>query len=334
MKPFPGLFLLIISLFAFACSKNSQSSEFGLVIHGGAGGDPDKMSAQFKAESETVMMNALQAGYDILEAGGNSMDAVSAAIVILEDSPLFNAGKGAVFTSEGTHELDASIMDGETLNTGAVAGVKNTKNPIKLARLVMEQSKHVLMAGSGAESFGKQHGIELVDQSYFFTERQKANLENAKAKEKSQSSLDSGKDYRYYGTVGAVALDKSGNLAAGTSTGGMTNKRFGRIGDSPIVGAGTYASNQSCAVSGTGHGEYFIRLNVARDIAALMEYQGLSAEEASREVIHNKLTDLGGGGGVIVIDREGRMAMPFNTMGMRRGYVDSSAEFVVQFGTD
>ena len=277
------------------------------------------------------MLNALQAGYDILESGGPSLDAVNAAINILEDSPLFNAGKGAVFTSAETHELDASIMDGNTLNSGAVAGVKHTKNPINLARLVMEESKHVMMAGEGAETFGKQHGVEFVDQDYFFTESKRKSLEEARANENSPSSLSTEDNYRYYGTVGAAALDKSGNLAAGTSTGGMTNKRWGRIGDSPIIGAGTYASNQSCAVSATGHGEYFIRLSVARDIAALMEYKGLSVEDASQEVIHEKLTDLGGGGGIIAIDKDGRMAMPFNTPGMRHGYVNSSGEFVVKF---
>ena len=335
MKTRFGLFLLLVSIFLSACSKpSSEQPSFGLIIHGGAGGNPDTMSDKFKAESETVMLNALQAGYDILESGGSSLDAVSAAIVILEDSPLFNAGKGAVFTSEGTHELDASIMDGSTLNAGAVAGVKRTKNPIKLARLVMDKSKHVMMAGDGAETFGKQHGIEFVDQDYYFTESKKKALEAAIAKEKSQSSLESHEGYRYYGTVGAAALDKSGNLAAGTSTGGMTNKRFGRIGDSPVIGAGTYASNHSCAVSATGHGEYFIRLNVTRDIAALMEYQGLSVKDASQEVIHDKLTDLGGTGGIIAIDHQGNMAMPFNTMGMRHGYVDSSGEFVVKFGKD
>jgi len=294
----------------------------------------DKMSPEFKAESEKVIMAALKEGFDILEAGGTSIDAIQSAINIMEDSHIFNAGKGAVFTHEGTHELDASIMDGSSLNTGAVAGVKHTKNPIDLARLVMEKSRHVMMAGDGAETFGKQHGIELVDQDYFFTEPQKKALDRALAEEDSQASNSPQDNYRYFGTVGAVALDKKGNLAAGTSTGGMTNKRFGRVGDSPIIGAGTYANNNSCAVSATGHGEYFIRLTIARDIAALMEYKDLSVEEASRIVIHEKLENLGGKGGVVVIDRTGKIAMPFNTGGMRRGYADSNGNFVVKFGRD
>lgn len=332
MKHTLGLSLLLVSILSFGCSKqDSDQRPFGLVIHGGAGGNPANMSPEFKAESETVMLNALQAGYVILETGGTSLDAVNAAINILEDSPLFNAGKGAVFTSAETHELDASIMDGSSLNSGAVAGVKHTKNPINLARLVMEKSKHVMMAGDGAEIFGKQHGIEFVDQDYFFTESKRKALEAAIAKENSQSSVNTLDRFRYYGTVGAVALDQSGNLAAGTSTGGMTNKRWGRVGDSPIIGAGTYANNDSCAVSATGHGEYFIRLTIARDIAALMEYKGLSVEEASRVVIHEKLTDLGGGGGIIAIDGDGNIAAPFNTPGMRHGYVNSNGDLVVKF---
>jgi beta-aspartyl-peptidase (threonine type) len=327
--------LCLISFLGYGCkNKKEQLGSFGLVIDGGAGSSADSMTTEFKAESEIVMKSALKAGYEILNSGGASLDAVNASINILEGSPLFNAGKGAVFTHEGTHELDASIMDGNTLNTGAVAGVKHTKNPINLARLIMDKTEHVMMAGEGAELFGKDHGFEHVEQDYFFTEKQKASLERVLAEQDSQSSIKTLDEYCIIGTVEAVALDKSGNLAAGTSTGGMTNKKCGRVGDSPIIGAGTYASNNSCAVSATGHGEYFIRLTIARDIAALMEYKDLTAEEASRVVIHEKLEELGGRGGVIVIDREGNIATPFNTDGMRRGYVDSDGNLIVKIAPD
>ncbi|RMI19351.1 MAG: isoaspartyl peptidase/L-asparaginase, partial [Calditrichaeota bacterium] len=271
--------------------------------------------------------------------GGSSLDAVEQTIRVLEDSPLFNAGKGAVFTNAGTNELDASIMDGATLQAGAVAGVKRVKNPISLARLVMEKSPHVMLAGDGADAFAKENGLELVDPHYFYTEQRYQQwqrvLQREKEKQQSQSraapdAASSEADEPPLGTVGVVALDKQGNLAAGTSTGGMTNKRWGRVGDSPIIGAGTYADNRTCAVSCTGHGEYFIRLNVAHDISALMAYKGLSVQEAAEEVILKKLTQLGGTGGVIAIDRNGNIAMPFNTSGMYRGYWLEGGEPVVK----
>jgi beta-aspartyl-peptidase (threonine type) len=248
----------------------------------------------------------------------------------MEDSPLFNAGKGAVFTHDGRNELDSSIMNGATRAAGAVAGVTIIKNPISAARAVMEKSRHVMMAGRGAELFATSVGLEVVDPSYFWTERrwkqlQEMLLQEQKASAPRSSSFAENPENRF-GTVGAVALDAAGNLAAGTSTGGMTNKRFGRIGDSPIIGAGTWADNNSCAVSGTGDGEYFIRLSVARDIAALVEYRGMTVAAASDEVIQRKLTTLGGEGGVIVLDRRGNVAMPFNSEGMYRGVIRSGAE--------
>lgn len=253
------------------------------------------------------------------------MDAVEAAIRIMEDDSLFNAGRGAVFTSEGTNELDASIMDGKTLNAGAVAGVKRIKNPITLARLVMEESRHVMMAREGAEAFGLQYGIETVPEEYFFTERRWRALQRARERDAVDDSR---------GTVGAVALDKEGNLAAGTSTGGMNNKRFGRIGDVPVIGAGTYANNKTCAVSATGHGEYFIRSVVAHDISALMEYKGMPLQEAAEHVITEKLPELGGYGGIIAIDKNGNIVMPFTTSGMHRGYVIDDGEIVVKLYRD
>jgi len=259
------------------------------------------------------LAEAVDIGYAILEKGGTSLDAVEAVVQRLEDDSLFNAGKGSVFNSEGKVELDASIMDGNTLKAGAVAGVHHVKNPIRLARTVMEKSEHVFFIGDGAEKFAQEHGLELVDESYFFTEARWQSLQKAKAKE----SLT---EKEKHGTVGAVALDQHGNLAAATSTGGMTNKKFGRIGDSPIIGAGTYADNETCAISATGHGEYFIRAVVAHDIASLIRYKRLSLQAAAEEVVMNKLAKLGGTGGIIAIDRNANIAMPFNTDGMYRAY--------------
>ncbi len=306
------LFLLLIF---FSQSVFSQSQKFGLVIHGGAGTILKKnMTPEKEAGYVSKLAEALETGYKILENGGKSLDAVEKVINIMEDSPLFNAGKGAVLTEKGVAELDASIMDGKTLMAGAVAGIKRIKNPISLARLVMEKSPHVLMIGDGAEEFAKQNGVELVDNSYFIVkERYDQYL---KMKEKMEKKLNGDE----HGTVGCVALDKEGNLAAGTSTGGMMMKKFGRVGDSPIIGAGTYANNNTCAVSGTGWGEYFIRLSVARDISDLMAYKNLSLKDAADEVIEKKLTQLGGDGGIIAIDKNGNIAMPFNTAGMYRGY--------------
>lgn len=304
-----------------------------LVIHGGAGTiKKENMSPELENEYNEKLEEALNAGYKILEEGGSSSDAVIAAIQIMEASSLFNAGIGAVYTHDETIEHDASFMDGETRNAGAVAGVSRIKSPIQAAFEVMNSSGHVMMSGKGAEMFAKQQGLEMVDPSYFYNEKRHKQLLRIKEKERSELDHD-GKstqmepyehDYKY-GTVGAVALDKNGNLAAGTSTGGMTNKRFGRIGDSPIIGAGTYADNQTCAVSSTGHGEYFIRNVVAYDIAARMKYKGSSLEDAASNAIKT-LGEIKGTGGVICIDAQGNTALPFNTAGMYRGWINQSGQ--------
>lgn len=301
--------------------ETNSEPTFGMVIHGGAGTIlRENMTAETEAEYRAKLDEALQTGYAILNDGGTAMDAVIATINVMEDSPLFNAGKGAVFTANGENELDAAVMDGNTLNAGAVSGVRHIRNPINLARLVMDESPHVMLSGTGAEEFARQFGIEEVDPEYFRTERRWEQLLRAREAEAEDMSMASYPDLKF-GTVGAVALDLQGNLAAGTSTGGMTNKKFGRIGDAPIIGAGTYANNETCAVSATGHGEYFIRSVVAHDIAALMEYKGLSLEEASRFVVKDRLVERGGSGGIIAIDAKGNMAMPFNTPGMYRGWI-------------
>lgn len=330
------LFLITFNLSAPPPALETPSQPiYGFAIHGGAGTIlKSNLTPELEAAYKARLTEALVAGQTILKNNGSSLDAVEAAIKILEDSPLFNAGKGAVFTNSGKNELDAAIMDGKTLKAGAVAGVRHIKNPINLARLVMEKSPHVLLTGSGAELFAQQQGIKLVSESYFFTEKRWQDLLRTKESEKHKTPVSenfySVGDEKKYGTVGAVALDQAGNLAAGTSTGGMTNKKFGRIGDSPIIGAGTYANNHTCAVSATGHGEYFIRSVVAHDISALMEYKGLSVKEAADLVILKKLTELGGTGGVIAIDKNGTIAMPFNTEGMYRGYITSDGKVVVE----
>ena len=293
-----------------------------LVIHGGAGAlAPGKYTVEEEAAYKAALEGALAAGYEVLERGGPALDAVEAAIAPLEDSPLFNAGKGAVFTADGRNELDASIMDGANLKAGAVAGVTRVKNPIRLARAVMEKSAHVMMAGMGAEAFAEEQGLEMADPAYFRTERRwKDYQDKLKAlKEKKADAPGAAPPADKYGTVGAVALDSHGNLAAGTSTGGMLMKRYGRVGDSPIIGAGTYADNRSCAVSSTGWGEYFIRLTVARDICAQVEYGGKTVAEAAKDVIHKRLQNAGGDGGVIVLGPDGAVAMEFNSAGMFRG---------------
>ncbi|MDI1442618.1 isoaspartyl peptidase/L-asparaginase [Polyangium sp. 6x1] len=306
---------------------------WGIAIHGGAGViDRAKLSAEREAEMRAVLTASLEAGHGILAKGGSSLDAVTAAIRILEDSPLFNAGKGAVFTHEGTNELDAALMNGHTREAGAVAGLRHVRNPIALARAVMEKSPHVMMMGEGAERFAEQEGLELVPESYFYTEERWQALQRALAAEKEkkaepeqqgkqQSFWESpaGREYKF-GTVGAVALDQAGHLAAGTSTGGMTNKRFGRVGDSPIIGAGTYA-DEGCAVSATGHGEYFIRYTVARDVCARAAYSGMKLGAAADRVVMDVLVKAGGEGGIIAMDVQGNVAMPFNSKGMYRGYM-------------
>jgi beta-aspartyl-peptidase (threonine type) len=322
--------ILVLLMLAFvivfqgcAGKEEKKTSDIVLVIHGGAGTILKKdMTPDSEQQYTSTLAAALEAGYRILNDGGSSLDAVETTIRVMEDSPLFNAGKGAVFTNQGKNELDASIMDGATLQAGAVAAVTTIKNPIAAARKVMTNSKHVLLTGRGAELFAAEQGLEIVDPEYFFEKRRWDAL--LKARDKTQSSLAPSTDEpAKFGTVGAVALDRAGNLAAGTSTGGLTNKLYGRVGDSPIIGAGTYANNQTCAVSGTGEGEYFMRLLVAYDISAQMEYKGMSLRDAVTNDIKEKLTKLGGEGGVIALDRNGDIAMTFNTPGMYRGYVKS-----------
>ncbi len=313
--------------------KAGPLQPFGFVIHGGAGTiERSRMTPERERAYRDKLTEALLAGFEVLRGGGQCLDAVVAAITLLEDSPLFNAGKGAVFTHEGTNELDSSIMDGRTLKAGAVAGLRRVKNPILLARLVMEQSPHVMMTGEGAETFAAQKGVELVDPKYFYTEERWQQLQRMKEAEKSppprRSQLEKGPlnfDEHKFGTVGAVALDRAGNLGAGTSTGGMTNKRFGRVGDSPIIGAGTYADNETCAVSCTGDGEFFIRTVVAHNVSAMMGYAGKSVAEAAAAALE-KVGKIGGTGGLIALDRRGNFTTPFNTSGMYRGWVGADGQ--------
>lgn len=343
--------------YAAAQSSASDDAPVAIVIHGGAGTIlPDNMTDETEKQYRDALTQALQTGHTVLDEGGTSMDAVVQTLMVLEDSPLFNAGKGAVFTSEGTVELDASIMDGATRNAGALTGVTNARNPIQLARAILDHSRHVMMSGAGAEAFAKEQGFEDTPNDYFYTERRREALRRAQSREESPTG-DAGDAMHFdekrsdetpldddprtepnkFGTVGAVALDRNGDIAAGTSTGGMTNKRFGRVGDSPIIGAGTYAHNETCGVSATGHGEYFIRGAVAHDIAARMRYGGMSLEEAANSVVMEELPSIGegGSGGVIALDAEGNIAMPFNTPGMYRGYVDTDGNLVVQiYGAD
>jgi L-asparaginase / beta-aspartyl-peptidase len=315
-------------------SPPMQMPNIGLAVHGGAGTiERSKMTPEREREYRAGLEHALAAGYEILKKGGSSLDATEAVVRVLEDDPHFNAGRGSVFTSAGTNEMDAAIMDGNTLNAGAVASLKHIKNPISLARLVMEKSRHVMMDGEGAEAFARENGIELVDQKYFFTQERWEALQKIKTAEKHRTGAAGRKvlitDQDRHGTVGAVALDKNGNLAAATSTGGTTNKRPGRVGDSPVIGAGTYANKATCAVSATGDGEYFIRATVGHDISALMEYRGMSLQEAAQAVL-DKMAKLGGTGGLIAIDRRGDITLPFNTSGMYRGYLDSNGKFVIE----
>jgi beta-aspartyl-peptidase (threonine type) len=303
----------------------SAKADFAIVIHGGAGTmNKQAMTEAQQADYERTLKASVDAGYAVLEQGGSSLDAIAKAVLVLEDSPLFNAGKGSVYTYDGGHELDASIMRGDTLAAGAVAGVTNVKNPILLARAVMEKSEHVMLAGKGAEQFAKEQQLELVANNYFDTEFRFKALQKALEsmnKQPHQASLRVAPGWQpewNMGTVGAVALDKQGNLAAATSTGGMTAKRYGRIGDAPIIGAGNFADNSSCAVSATGHGEFFIRYRVAADICARVKYAGISAAVAAEQVIQQELKKVGGTGGVIVMDKQGNISWPFNTEGMYR----------------
>ena len=344
----PGLWLMlgILLVPASGCASDTASSDassptasdaapIALAIHGGAGTiSPDAMTDAQEAAYRQALGDALDAGYAILENGGSSLDAVEAAIVRMEDDSLFNAARGAVFTNEDRVELDASIMDGATRNAGALTGVTTVRNPIRLARTIMTESPHVMMAGAGAEAFADNFDLARVENSYFHTARRLRDAQ--RAREGATSSLQLSEDSQpSLGTVGAVALDRNGNLAAGTSTGGMTNKQFGRVGDSPIIGAGTYADNATCAVSSTGHGEYFMRGVVAHDIAARMRYGGASLPEAADAVVHGMLPDMGGSGGIISLDASGTVAMPFNTSGMYRASVDARGERVVRiYGDD
>jgi beta-aspartyl-peptidase (threonine type) len=311
---FIKLFLLVLMMSVSTASFSQH--KYAMAIHGGAGNiTPKNIPPEIQEKYKAKLKEALQAGEEVLKNGGEALDAVTAAIMVMENSPLFNAGKGAVFTAEGTNEMDASIMDGRNLNAGAVAGVRTIKNPILGARAVMEQSPHVLLSGNGADAFAKEKGLDIVDPSYFFTQHRWDSYQRVKKK------MEQGDKH---GTVGCVALDEHGNLAAGTSTGGMTMKMHGRIGDSPIIGAGTYADNNTCAISCTGHGEYFIRYAVAYDISALMKYKNLSLQEAANQVILKKLKNAGGDGGIIAVDHDGNISMVFNTTGMFRGKVTSS----------
>jgi len=318
------LFVLFLGSMIIGCKSvrnTSSENNFAIAIHGGAGAIlKQNMTPELEMEYKITLELAIKTGHEILKNGGTSVEAVQKTIVILEDSPLFNAGKGAVFTNEGKNELDASIMDGATLKAGAVAGVTTVKNPILLANAIMTQSPHVLLTQRGAETFAKEQGLEIVDPSYFYTEKSFKALERAKKSETEKNHK--------FGTVGCVALDKYGNLAAGTSTGGMTNKRWNRVGDSPIIGAGTYANNNSCAVSATGWGEFFIRSVVGHDIAALVEYKKMKLQEATKTVI-NKVEKLGGDGGVIAIDKIGNISFAFNTSGMYRASIDKKGNLYV-----
>lgn len=311
-----------------APQNDTARPQVALVIHGGAGSiRKGKLTAEQEAAYHKSLETALNTGFDVLLHGGKSVDAVIAAISVLEDSPLFNAGKGAVFTHDGRNELDASIMTGEDLRAGAVAGVTRVKNPIKAAFAVMTASGHVMLAGEGADKFAAQRGLDMVDPSYFVdSARYQQFLRQKKASSGGDGASITRHEDKKFGTVGAVALDQSGNIAAGTSTGGMSDKRFGRIGDSPIIGAGTYANNKTCGISSTGWGEYFIRLVVAHDISALMAYGKLSLQEAADSVVMKKLPRMGGDGGVIGLDNKGNITMTFNTDGMFRGYIRSKGD--------
>lgn len=351
MKYSPICTVSLLLLAAITTPSFANDKPFSIAIHGGAGTiSKAKLTDEQQKEYRAKLQQAIDAGYKVLEKGGDSLEAVRVSINILEDSPLFNAGLGAVYTYDGAHEMDSSIMDGRTMNAGAVAGVKHIKNPINLAQTVMDKSPHVMLSGQGAEEFALTQGYKLVPVSHFDTENRYKQLQSAKDKiKKAESNKDyqasTGHNYKQsaldymefdykFGTVGAVALDQAGNLAAGTSTGGMTAKRFGRIGDSPVIGAGTYAENGVCAVSATGHGEYFIRYHVAGDICAKVKYQQKSIIQAADEVINQRLITAGGTGGVIAIDQRGNIATPFNTEGMYRATRKNGEQAQVMIWSD
>lgn len=323
--PFISIFFLAFSVAHCSdISSQDEPTQYAIVIHGGAGTIlKENMTDSLEAIYKQALNEALDIGEKILAQGGSSLEAVEKTINYLEDHPLFNAGKGAVFTHDGKNELDASIMVGNDLNAGAVGGVGTVKNPISLARAIMEKSEHVMLIGKGAEEFAAINELTIVDSSYFYTEQRYQSLLKALAR-----------DNKKYGTVGCVALDVNGDIVAGTSTGGMTNKRFNRVGDVPIIGAGTYANNKTCGVSCTGHGEFFIRYTVAHDVSALMEYGGLSLAEATKKVVQEKLVQAGGSGGLIAIDNMGNISMEFNSKGMYRGYAKPGERYVGIFETE
>lgn len=336
---FPFLMMVMLGCAPSKKEKITTSETFGIVIHGGAGTLLRKnMTPEKEAAYREKLTEAIQVGYEILKNGGSSQEAVEKTIHVMEDSPLFNAGKGAVLTAEETIELDASFMNGETLDAGAIAGVRTIKHPISAAIKVMESSPHVMLSGQGADQFAAEQGLEIVAPEYFYTEQRIEALNRVKqAERKGGESASLEQEFlknQRYGTVGCAALDKNGNLSAGTSTGGMTNKKWNRIGDAPIIGAGTYANNATCAISATGWGEFFIRSVVAHDISALMEYKGLSIQEAARIVIHEKVAKLGGDGGVVGIDHQGNVAMEMNTPGMYRAHINSMGNLTVKIYKD
>ena len=327
--------LILVFGFLISCSEDKkQNVDFSIVIHGGAGTmEREKMSMEKELEYKKKLEEALNKGYEILENNGSSEQAVIEAIKVMEDSPLFNAGKGAVLDERGEASLDASFMSGKNLNAGAVAGVKKIKNPIIAAYSVMKNTPQVLLISEGADQFAKEQGIHMVDNSYFITERRKAQLFKNKNLVQQKNKKDSSSSISKFGTVGCVALDKNGNLSAGTSTGGRSNKKWGRVGDVPIIGAGNYANNNTCAISATGWGEFFIRNVVAHDISSLLEYKKLDIRQAAK-VSLEKVKKLGGSGGVIAIDKYGNYAMEFNTKGMYRGVKDSKGNFKVSIFKD
>jgi beta-aspartyl-peptidase (threonine type) len=312
--------LLILGLVSTLYAQPALK-KWSVAIHGGAGGAPSSMTPERKTEYEKALLEAIAIGEKMLDNGSTALDAVEKVVIYLENSPLFNAGKGAVKSIDGIHELDAAIMDGSNLKAGAVAGLRDIKNPIKAARLVMDSTAHVLLIGEGASFFAKSMGLEVVENSYFSTKHREEQIKRIQEREEKEDPR---------GTVGCVALDIYGNLAAATSTGGMSGKRWGRVGDVPVIGAGTYANNSTVAISGTGHGEYWIRRVVAFDISALMEYKGMTLESAANEVIFNKITPMGGsGGGIIAIDKEGNIVFTFNTGLMHRAWSKSDGEYGV-----
>jgi L-asparaginase / beta-aspartyl-peptidase len=346
MKSFIVLVVLaVLGVAGYSQSFPKEQERVVMVIHGGAGTIlRSQMTPEREKAYNEALTEALRRGYAILKNGGSAIDANEAAIKYMEDSPLFNAGKGAVFTNEGKNELDAAVMDGLTLQAGSVAGLTTVKNPITAARAVMEKSQHVMMIGGGAEQFAREQKLEIVNPSYFRTDDRWRGLERAKRADSLKAAQEKTPDHGAlrqpenrddkYGTVGAVSLDKKGNLAAGTSTGGMTNKKYGRVGDVPIIGAGTYANNNTCAISCTGWGEYFIRLVVAKSISDLIELKGMSVQEASDKLVMKDLPKLGGDGGLIALDKNGKFSMPFCTEGMYRGYVTESGKIVIAIYKD